>query len=48
MIPMVLDSKLIYYDGIVYEGWIGFRFILIHKVIFVILQGCIGDSEQGL
>ena len=48
MVLVVLDSKLIYYDGIVCEGWISFRFILIYKVIFVIIQDCIGDSEQGL
>ena len=41
-------SKLIYHDGIVYESWIGSRFILVHKSVLVIMQGCTKDSEQGL
>ena len=40
--------KLIYHDDTVYEGWIGSRFILMHKGILVILQDCIGDNEQSL
>ena len=40
--------KLIYHDDMVYESWIGPRFILVHKDVLVITQGCIRDSEQGL
>ena len=29
--------ELIYHDDMVYEDWIGFRFILMHKNILVIL-----------
>ena len=32
----------------VYEGWISSMFILVHKAILVISQGCIGDNEQGI
>ena len=32
----------------VYEGWIGSRFIIVHKVILVISQGYIGDNEQSI
>ena len=41
-------SKLIYHDDTVYEGWIGSRFTLVHKGVLVIMQGCIGNNEQGL
>ena len=41
-------SKLIYHDVIVYEDWIDFRFILVHKGVLVIMQGYIWDSEQSL
>ena len=37
--------ELIYHGGMVYEGWIGFRFIIMHKDVLVIVQDCIGDSE---
>ena len=30
---------------VVYEGWIGFMFIFVHKGILVITQGYIGDSQ---
>ena len=46
--PMGPNSKLIYYDDMVYKGWIGSRFILVHKGILLIAQGCIGNNEQGL
>ena len=49
--PMGPNGRLfkpIYHDNIVYNGWIGFRFTLVHKDIMIIMQGCIGDSEQGL
>ena len=39
--------ELIYHDDIVHEGWIDFKFILMHKDILVITQGCTWDSEQG-
>ena len=41
-------SKLIDHENTIYEGWIDFRFILVHKGILVIIQGCIRNSEQGL
>ena len=41
-------SELIYHNDIVYEGWIGFIPTLMHKGILIIMQGCIGDNEQGL
>ena len=41
-------SKLIYHDDIVYEGCISSRFTLVHKGVLVIMQGCIGNNEQGL
>ena len=37
--------ELIYYDGPVYKGQIGSKFILVHKGIVVIMQSCIGDNE---
>ena len=48
--PMSLSdpySKLIYLFGTSYEGWIDSKFIFVHKDILVIMQGCIGVSEQG-
>ena len=41
-------SKFIYYDDKVYKSWINSRFILIHKGVLVITQGCTRDSEQSL
>ena len=41
-------SKLIYLVGMGYEGWIGSRFIFVHKGVLIIMQGCKGVSEQGL
>ena len=38
--------ELINHDDMVYESWIGSRFILVHKGVLVIMQGCIGDNEQ--
>ena len=32
--------EFIYHDDIVYEGWIDFRSILMHKDILAITQGC--------
>ena len=46
--PSSSRSKLIYHDDMVYEGWIDSKFILVYKSIWVIMQGCTGDSEQGL
>ena len=40
--------ELIYVVGMGYEGRIGFRFTFVHKNILLIMQGCIGVSEQGL
>ena len=48
MDPSGPRSELIYHDDMIYEGWISFRFTLVHKTISVITQGCIRDSEQGL
>ena len=41
-------SKLIYLVGMDYEGWISSRFTFVHKGVLVIMQNCIGLSEQGL
>ena len=38
-------SELIYHGGIIYEGWIGFRFILMHNGVLVITQDCTRDNE---
>ena len=38
----------LYHDDMVYEGWIYSRFILMHKSILIITQGCTWDNEQGL
>ena len=40
--------ELIYHDDMIYEGWISFRFNLVHKGVLVIMQDCTWDSEQGL
>ena len=40
--------ELIYLVGTGYEGQIGFRFTFVHKDILLIMQACIGVSEQGL
>ena len=42
------SSKLMCHDDTVYEGWIDFRFTLVHKGTLVIMQGCTRDSEQSL
>ena len=41
-------SKVVYHDVTIYEDWIDFRFILVHKGALVITQSCIGDNEQSL
>ena len=41
-------SKLIYLVGMGYEGWIGYKFTFVYKDVLVIMQDCIGVSEQGL
>ena len=46
MSPSGPHSKLIYHDDTVYEGQISFRFILMHKDVLVIMQGCTRDNEQ--
>ena len=38
--------ELIYLVGMGYEGQIGSRFTFVHKGVLVIMQGCIGVSEQ--
>ena len=40
--------ELIYYDDTIYEGWIDSTFILVHKDVLIITQGCTRDNEQGL
>ena len=40
--------KLIYHDDTVYESWIGSWFIIVHKSVLVIMQGCTKDGEQVL
>ena len=34
--PNGLCFELIYHDGTVYEGWIGSKFIFLHKDVLVI------------
>ena len=46
--PNGLCSELIYLIGTDYEDRIGFRFTFVHKGILVIMQDCIGVSEQNL
>ena len=46
--PGGLCFELIYHNGTVYKGWIDSKFTLLHKGVLVIIQGCIGDSEQSL
>ena len=41
-------SKLIYHDSMVYKGWIGSKFNLVHKDILVIMQSCTRDGERGI
>ena len=48
MVPNGPCYELIYHDDIVYKGWIGSKFTLVHKGVLVIMQGYIRDSEQGL
>ena len=38
-------SEIIYHDDMVYDGWIDFWFIIVHKGVLVIMQGCTRDSE---
>ena len=35
--PNGAHSELIYHDDTVYEGWIGSRFIIVHKDIVIII-----------
>ena len=46
--PNCPRSKLIYFVGIGYKGWINSRFTFVHKGISVITQDYIGITEQGL
>ena len=48
MSPNGSHSKFIYHDDIVYESWIDFRFIPMHKGVLVITQDCIDDNKQYL
>ena len=41
-------SKLIDLVVMNYKGWIGSRFIFVHKNILAIMQGCIRVSELSL
>ena len=40
-------SELIYLVGTDYEDWIDSKFTLVHKAVLVIMQDCIGVSEQS-
>ena len=46
--PSSLCFKLIYHGDTVYEGWIDFKFTLIHKDVLVITYGNTKDSKQDL
>ena len=48
MDPKGLRFELIYLIGMGYEGRIGSTYTFVHKGILVIMQGCIGVSEQSL
>ena len=39
--------ELIYLVGTDYEDWIDSKFTLVHKAVLVIMQDCIGVSEQS-
>ena len=40
-------SKLVYLFGMGYKGRIDSKFTFMHKGVLIIMQGCIGLSEQG-
>ena len=40
--------ELIYIIDTSYKGQIDSRFIFVHESVLVIMQGCIGVSDQGL
>ena len=46
--PSGAHSNLIYLVDISYEDQIVYRFTFVNKSVLVIMQGCIGVSEQGL
>ena len=46
--PSSSRFELIYIVGMCYKGWIDFRFTVVEKNVFVIMQGCVGVSEQGI
>ena len=48
MDPSVTLFELIYNDDMIYESLINSTSILVHKGVLIIMQGCIGDNEQGL
>ena len=41
-------SKLIFFDDMIYEGWMGFQFTFMYKGVLVIMQGCTRISEWYL
>ena len=46
--PNGLHFKLIYHNDTIYERWIDSWFILVHKSVLVIMQGCTKNNEQIL
>ena len=46
--PSGLHSELIFFDDMIYKGWMGFQFAFMHKGVLVIMQGCTRISEQYL
>ena len=38
-------SKLIFFDDMVYEGWMGYQLTFVHKSVLVITQGCTKIGE---
>ena len=48
MCPSDTRSKLVYHNDTFYEGWIDSGFILVHKGLLIIKQGCTRDNEEGL
>ena len=47
MAPSSPYFELIYLVSTDYEDWIDSKFTLVHKVVLVIMQDCIGVSEQS-
>ena len=45
MCPSGPHSELIFLDDMIYDGWMGFQFIFMHKGVLVIMEDCTRNSE---